>query len=124
MISPLHALSYTGFIVAEVIKGAVHVARDVMTPGLDVSPAIVELPLRCETDLEISLMASSITITPGTVTIGIAPAVDDRPPTLFVHALHGQDADEVLAGLHDMEHRLLKMTRGPQAAARAMEVRP
>lgn len=121
MISPLHTLSYTGFIVAEVVLGAVRVARDVMTPGLDVSPAIVELPLRCETDLEISLMASSITITPGTLTLGIAPAVDDRPPTLFVHALHGHDRDEVVAGLRDMEHRLLRMTRGPRAADQAME---
>ena len=122
MISPLHALTYTGFIVREILAGGFTVARDVMTPGLDVSPAIVELPLHCETDLEISLMASSITITPGTVTLGIAPAVDDRPPTLFVHALHGQDRDEVVEGLRDMEHRLLRMTRGSQRAAEAMEV--
>lgn len=122
MISPVHALSYTGYIVAEVISGAVTVARDVLTPGLDVSPAIVELPLHCETDLEVALMASSITITPGTVTLGISPAVDDRPPTLFVHALYGHDAAELVEGLRDMEHRLLRMTRGRTRAAEAMEV--
>ena len=35
-------------------------------------PAIVEFPLRCRSDLEISVLASSITITPGTMVLGIA----------------------------------------------------
>ena len=68
------------------------------------------------------MMASSITITPGTVTLGIAPAVGDRPQTLFVHALYGQDRDELVDGLRDMEHRLLKMTRGVAGADEAMAV--
>lgn len=112
MINPLNALAYAGYLWLEIMKGGTQVARDMVTPGLAVSPAIVELPLRCTTDLEVSILASSITITPGTITLGIAPAVGDRPPTLFVHALYGQDRDELLAGLRDMERRLLTMTRG------------
>lgn len=108
----LHLLSYVAFILAEVVKGSWHVARDALTPGLDSTPAIVELPLRCRSDLEITAMASSITITPGTLVLGTAAAQGDDPPTLFVHSLYEPDRAQLIAGLRDMESRLLRVTRG------------
>lgn len=113
MINPLRMVVYGTYIVAEILKGGTKIAVDAFTPGMGISPTIVELPLRCDTDIEVSLMASSITITPGTVTLGIAPASEQAPATLFVHALYGQSRDEVVDGLRDMEDRLLRMTRGP-----------
>lgn len=124
MINPLRAVVYAGWIGGEILRGALTIARDVATPGTAMAPAIVELPLRCVTDLEISLMASSITITPGTVTLGIAAARGEKPPTLFVHAIYGQDPDEVWADLRDMEQRLLTMTRGRAAPAQDESPRP
>lgn len=115
MINPLRALVYAGWIGVEIVRGALTVGRDAFTPGTAMSPAIVELPLRCVTDLEVSLMASSITITPGTVTLGIAAAQGQTPPTLFVHAIYGEDPDDVRAGLRVMEQHLLVMTRGRDA---------
>lgn len=115
MMNPLRIAHYAGWLGVEIVRGALQIAQDVFTPGHGMSPAIVELPLRCVTDLEISLMASSITITPGTVTLGIAAAQGDAPPTLFVHAIYGQDVAELRAGLRDMEQRLLTMTRGTDA---------
>ena len=112
MINPLRVLVYGGWISAEIFMGAVAIAKDALTPGSGMTPVIVELPLRCRTDLEVSLMASSITITPGTVTLGIAAAQGAHPPTLFVHAIYGADVDGVREGLRDMEQRLLTMTRG------------
>jgi multicomponent Na+:H+ antiporter subunit E len=112
MINPLRIGAYAAWLAAEVVRGALVLARDVVTPGAAMSPAIVELPLRCHTDLEISLMASSVTITPGTVTIGVAAADGGTPPTLFVHAIYGKDADQVVGSLRDMEDRVLTMTRG------------
>lgn len=112
MINPLRVVGYAAWIGKEIVVGAVDIAKDALTPGVAMDPAIVELPLRCRTDLEISLMASSITITPGTVVLGVAAADGGTPPTLFVHAIYGSDADGVLEGLRDMEDRLLKMTRG------------
>ena len=57
-------------------------------------------------------MASSITITPGTLTVGIAPAGEHTPPTLYVHSMYTPDRAATIAGLRDMEQRLLRMTRG------------
>ena len=124
MINPLRAVVYSAWLGVEIVKGALDIARDAVTPGRGMSPAIVELPLRCVTDLEVSLMASSITITPGTVTLGIAAAQGGRPPTLFVHAIFGQDPDQLRADLRDMEQHLLTMTRGKDAPPREEGPRP
>lgn len=124
MLNPVRTVTYGAWLALEVVRGAVRIGVDVVTPGLRVSPAIVALPLHCETDLEISVMASSITITPGTITVGIAPRTGDSPPTLYVHALYGDEPDSVVADLREMEHRLLSMTRGRPKASSAMEVEP
>lgn len=106
------AVSYVAYILKAVVIGSVRVARAAMTPGLDLRPAIVEFPLRCRTDGEIAAMASSITITPGTLVVGTAAATDDAPATLFVHAMFGGTRSEIVDDLRDMESRLLAVTRG------------
>ena len=110
--NPVRMVVYGGWLATEVVRGALRIGADVLTPGLTMSPAIVALPLHCETDLEISIMASSITITPGTITVGIAPRTGDTPPTLYVHALYGADREALIGELRDMESRLLTMSRG------------
>lgn len=113
MISPIRILRYGAWLAVEIVRGALAVAKDAVLPGVDMQPAILELPLRCTTDLEISIMASSITITPGTITVGIAGAAGATPSTLYVHAIYAHRPDEVRAALRDMEGHVLQMTRGP-----------
>jgi multicomponent Na+:H+ antiporter subunit E len=105
-------LAYFAWLTWQVISLSARLGRDVFTPGLDITPRIVRFPLCSTTDMEVTLLASSITITPGTLVVGIAPATDDAPRTLYVQALYGADGDEVHQGLTDMERRLLRMTRG------------
>lgn len=107
---------YLPWLVLEVVKGSWNVLRDTLTPGNDSTPMIVEMPLRCRTDLEITAMASSITITPGTLVVGTAAAGDGLSPSLFVHSLYAGSRAELLADLRDMESRLLRATRGTAAA--------
>jgi multicomponent Na+:H+ antiporter subunit E len=104
-----YAVRYALWLIGEILKGTFMIARDVLTPGRRSTPQILEYPLRCETDLEITLMASSITITPGTLTLGIASAGAEGRPTLFVHAMY---ADELASELGEMQRRLLLATRG------------
>lgn len=113
-------LAYLAWMTWQVVSLSVHLGRDVLTPGLDITPRIVRHPVGGATDLEVTLFASSITITPGTLVLGIAPPVGDAPRTLYVHAMYGADEVEVLRGLADMERRLLRMTRG---ASHGREVR-
>lgn len=113
MINPLRVLRYSLWLSVEIVKGALYVAKDAALPGVDMDPAILELPLRCTTDLEVSIMASSITITPGTITVGIASAAGGTPPTLYVHAIYAPDPDQNRSALREMEDQVLLMTRGP-----------
>lgn len=113
-LNPLPSIGYAGFIAWEVIAGTVTVAVDVLTPGKGATPMIVEFPLRCQSDAEITIMASSITITPGTITLGIAPAMAHAPASLFVHSMYSSSRQELLDDLTTMESKLLRASRsGP-----------
>ena len=46
--------------------------------------------------------------------VGTAHGTDTEPVTLFVHCVFDQDREEVVAGLREMEDRLLRMLRGPR----------
>lgn len=130
MMNPLRVIGYCAWIGREIISGSMDIIGGIFSPGEYGKPMIVELPLRCETDLEVTLMSSSITITPGTLVVAAGPGAVDRfdedgtrlekggPPTLFVHALFGESEEDVLEGLVDMEDRLLRMTRSGTNARR------
>lgn len=105
---------YLAWLIGQVVAGSVTVARRTLRPGRFAEPSIVAFPLRCETDLEVTWMASSITITPGTLVVGTAHGSDVEPVTVFVHSVFDQDRESVQEGLRDMEDRLLRMTRGPR----------
>ncbi len=118
-----YAVSYALYVIREVVKGSWQVARAALRPGpLLSTPAIIELPLGCRTDLEVTALASSITITPGTLVVGTAAAAGERPATLFVHALFADGRADVVAGLRDMEARLLRVTRGGAKHGSSTEV--
>lgn len=113
---PLATIGYLGYLAGQVWAGSWQVARAAFAPGRVSTPAIIEFPLRCRTDLQISALAASITITPGTLVLGTAGADGDTPPTLFVHALFATDRASVLAQLADMETRMLRAVGGAHAA--------
>lgn len=114
-----YAVAFALFLVKEVLVSAVDVGRDALTPGLSMHPGVAKLPLRCSTDVEVTLLASSITVTPGTLTVGIASPTATEPGALFVHAVYGTDREQVLRDLRAMETRLLRMTRGAAGARSA-----
>jgi len=109
----LAAVSYLVYVLRAIVAGTWHVCVGAFRRDFASAPAVVEFPLRCRTDGEIVAMASSITITPGTLVLGTAAGTPDAPPTLFVHALFGGTRDEILTDLRDMETRLLRVTRRP-----------
>jgi multicomponent Na+:H+ antiporter subunit E len=107
-----YLLGYALWILREIVAGSVEVAKATYSPRTRTSPAIVEYPLRAETDIEIVAMASSITITPGTLVVGTSHGTLQQRPSLYVHALFATSREQVLADLTEMEDRLLRATRG------------
>lgn len=113
MIRVWYAFSYLVWIMFEVLKQAAKLGVDVLTPGLEVSPSIVEFPLHASSRIEIAAIESSITVTPGTLTLGIYEPEDGSGKSLFVHFLYAHTHEDAIAELESMERRLLRATRGP-----------
>lgn len=104
----LSTLWFPFYFGAEVVKTSAQVLGDVLTPGSSSTPAFVEVPTRCRTDFETTMLANMISLTPGTVTVSVG---EDRPATLWVHGLYVDDRASFHADIHDMEDRLLAVTR-------------
>lgn len=106
-----YGIWYFFYIIWEVFLGTARDVRATFKHHSQLHPAIVEVPLRCETDLEIALFSAAITIPPGTAVIAIAAGDADTPASLFVHSLHQDNEHDILDDLRVLETRLLRVLR-------------
>ncbi|SIS88219.1 Na+/H+ antiporter subunit E [Belliella pelovolcani] len=101
-------IGFVFFFLYELIKANIEVAYDVITPRHYMEPGIVKIPLDAKSDLEITLLANLITLTPGTLSLDVS---DDRK-VLYVHAMYVKDREEFVANIKNgFERRLLEITR-------------
>lgn len=91
-------LFYIPWLVKEIVKANLAVMRVVLSPALPISPAIVRFRGLQKTDLGRVIFANSITLTPGTITVGV------RGEELTVHALVSGFVDGMEEG--DMNRRV------------------
>lgn len=99
----LHTLRFVARFLREVVVANVQVVRVVLSPRIRIRPGIIRYPLDVQTDSGITLLADSITLTPGTLTVDIAP---DRS-ALFIHVLDIDEPDRVR---NDIKQRLESYT--------------
>ncbi|MFV3129317.1 Na+/H+ antiporter subunit E [Niveispirillum sp. KHB5.9] len=100
--------AYALWLAKEIFVSSWKVAKAVLGMGDPIRPAIIAIPLDAKSDFEITLFACSITLTPGTLTLDIAP---DRR-TLYIHAMFASDPDAVREETKaTMERRILEVLR-------------
>ncbi len=96
------------FFLWEVLLSNLRVAYEVLTPGHNMRPGIVAIPLNARTELEITAFANLITLTPGTLSLEVS---SDRS-MLYVHAMYIDDVDSFKTNLKEgLEKRLLEVMR-------------
>ncbi|MDN3689096.1 Na+/H+ antiporter subunit E [Cyclobacterium jeungdonense] len=101
-------IAFVFFFLYELIKANLQVAYDVVTPSYYMKPGIIKIPLTAKSDLEITLLANLITLTPGTLSLDVS---DDRK-VLYVHAMYVNDKEEFIAGIKNgFERKLLEILR-------------
>ncbi|MBZ9651573.1 Na+/H+ antiporter subunit E [Psychroflexus montanilacus] len=101
-------ISFILFFIWELTKANIQVAYEVVTPKFSMKPGIVALPLDAKSDLEITLLANLITLTPGTLALDVST---DRS-VLYVHAMYVMDKKEFIADIKQgFERRLLEILR-------------
>lgn len=101
-------LALTAFFLYELVVANIRLAVDLLTPGSKLHPAILAMPLEAKSDAEITLLASLVTLTPGTLSMDVSP---DRS-TLYIHALYAQDPEALLQSIKKgFEARILEILR-------------
>lgn len=100
-------ISYSFLVMWDIIVANIEVAWIVLTvPNAKLKPAWIPIPLELRAPEAITLLAGTITLTPGTVSADLS----DKGHSLLVHVLHTEDADAVRDDIKTRyERRLLEI---------------
>jgi multicomponent K+:H+ antiporter subunit E len=91
-IHPGRMISYAMIVLWDIIVANIEVAWIVLTkPNSKLKPAWIVVPLDLKQPEAITVLAGTITLTPGTVSADLS----DEGHSLLVHALHTEDPDGV-----------------------------
>lgn len=97
--SPLALCSYVLWLLKEVVTANIDVVKATIRPELRIEPKVVRFIFRSENPVAMVVLANSITLTPGTVTMNVTPA-----GVYEVHALTEGAAEGLLSG--SMQNRV------------------
>lgn len=100
---PLVLLRFTLRVLGDIITANLDVAKLILGPSKTLRPAFVEYPIELTHDFAIHLLASTISLTPGTVSSDIS---DDRK-TLLIHGLDVADEQEMIETIKQRYERPL-----------------
>lgn len=89
---PVQFLLYIPWLMAQVIKSNVRVARAVLHPRLPIAPTFISQSPDVHGERALTLLGASTTLTPGTLTIDVSDH------EIFIHALDHRSARDVDKG--------------------------
>ncbi len=101
---PLTLLHFSVIFLYDIVVSNFTVARLILGNPDKLTPVFVKLPLDLTSDLAISLLASSVTLTPGTLSARLSA---DRS-TLLIHALNEADPATLIATIKQRYEKPLK----------------
>jgi multicomponent K+:H+ antiporter subunit E len=104
---PLRVLEYVAVVGWDVIVANLQVAVIIVGPLSRLRPAIVRVPLDLRTDFAAVALASTVTLTPGTVSVEIEDDGAGRR-VLLVHALRCLDPDALVRTIKQRYERRLQ----------------
>lgn len=93
--------SYAPYLIKEIFVSNIEVTKIILSPELELQRNMIEVGANPKTELGKVLLANSITLTPGTVSVSMD---NDR---ILVHALSFEGAEDDLSG--DMDRRVCQL---------------
>ena len=102
-------LRYAIVFARELTLANYEVAKIVLSPRLKIRPGFLSVPMDADTDFEVTSLANSITLTPGTITVHLP----EERHVIVVHALNvTEDPEAVRRSIKsELEANILKFTR-------------
>lgn len=101
---PLKALQYILLLIIDIILSNFNIAAIILLPQRKVKPALIEYPLDITGEIPTTILASTISLTPGTITAEVSR--DGR--TLLIHGLNVQDPEAMIEQIKNRYERRLK----------------
>ena len=95
------ALGYFIWLIWQIMKSAWRVTTIILNPKLPVSPTLTKVATSQRSPVGINIYANSITLTPGTITVGVKASNLEGGDLLIVHALERAGALELEDGAMD-----------------------
>ncbi|MCG6859990.1 MAG: Na+/H+ antiporter subunit E [Chromatiaceae bacterium] len=105
--TPLLVFGYLSLFTRELVKSNLDVARRIISPEVRINPGIVEVKTKLKHPTYRLILANSITLTPGTLTVEM---IDD---SLFIHWIDvtGKDVESATREISSkFEHYLMKLS--------------
>ena len=100
---PLLAIKQLLVVLHDIITANIHVAILIIGPNKKLRPAFVKVPLDITDALSITLLASTVSLTPGTVSAEVYPISEDHHEPynteqkfLLIHVLDLDDEDKLI----------------------------
>lgn len=91
----------------ELFLANIQVIKIVLSPKMNIKPGIIEIPTKLKTDWELTLLASLISLTPGTLSMDFS----DDNKFLYVHAIDVPDKEAMIYQIqHTFERAILEVT--------------
>jgi multicomponent Na+:H+ antiporter subunit E len=87
-----HLLRFVPWLIWEIVEGSVQVASAVLHPRMPIAPVLIRFRVKLPTVGAKVLLGNVITLTPGTVTLGIEAG------EFLIHALRRSSADSIIDG--------------------------
>ncbi|PMR82880.1 Na+/H+ antiporter subunit E [Halomonas urumqiensis] len=101
---PLPLLRYVLVLLVDILRSNLVVALRILRPARHLQPGFFLYPLTLDDDFAITILASTISLTPGTVSLHY----DAKAQTLLVHALHLEDEADTIATIRERYEQPLK----------------
>ncbi|MBL4701998.1 MAG: Na+/H+ antiporter subunit E [Phycisphaeraceae bacterium] len=99
----LNLLSFTVYFIRILILANLTVAKEIITPKLNMTPRFIRYPVKGMTSLQITSLANAITLTPGTLTVDVL----DNDQVLLVHCMYAEDRQTAIDELDELRNRLM-----------------
>ncbi len=92
----------------DMIRANLEVAKEIITPELNMTPGVIAYEHSLKTDFEITMLTNLIALTPGTMVLKIS---EDKK-TLYIHGLYLKDREKFVQKIkNDLEKKLIEIVR-------------
>lgn len=93
---PVLIIKYLGRLVLDILAANLQVSLWIIQPNRKLQPVFVRYKLMLDSELAISVLANTISLTPGTVSCDIS----SDHQHLLIHCLHTKDPESVIRQIH------------------------